>query len=195
MDSEQRRDSGVGEAIRSLRIKQKISLRELSVSSTLSVHAISKIEHGENSPTVASLHKLASALNVPITEFFRQETYPFAVFVKPQDCTLIKSKGIVIESLGSGLPDQKLEPFKMIVAPGSTNSSEPASHSGEEFVYCLSGRLEYFVGNQAFILEPGDKLLFKANQPHHWRNLENEPAEVLLVFETSHEKLYAHRIN
>ena len=195
MASEKIKEPRVGEVIRSLRAKQKLSLRGLSDLSSLSIYAISKIEHGENSPTVASLHKLASALNVPITDFFRQEINQFAVFVRSEDSTLITSSGITIESLGSGLPNQKLEPFKMIVSPNPENISEPVSHSGEEFVFCLSGRIEYFVGDEAFIMEPGDKLLFKANQPHSWRNLENKPAEVLLVLETDRGKPLPHKIH
>ena len=108
---------------------------------------------------------------------------------------MLKSDGIMIESLGSGLPNQQLEPFKMIVSPDSGNMSEPVSHSGEEFVYCLSGRIEYVVGDETFVLEPGDKLLFKANRPHCWRNLGKELAEVMLVIETDKGKPLPHKIH
>jgi transcriptional regulator with XRE-family HTH domain len=175
----------VGQIIKSLRSKKGLSLRDLSNRSGLSFNAISNIERGENSPTVASLHKIACALEVHITDLFQQDIQKLTVFVRPEDSTLLRSKGVIIEGLGSGLPYQQLEPFKMIVAPNSGNTMEPISHSGEEFVYCLSGRLEYIVYDETFILEPGDKLLFKATQPHCWRNLENEPAEVMLVLETA----------
>ena len=185
----------VGEKIKTLRARRGFSLRELSDQCGLSFNAISKIERGENSPTVASLHKIASALEVHITDLFRQEIQQFAVFVKSEDSTLLKSDGIMIESLGSGLPNQQLEPFKMIVSPDSGNMSEPVSHSGEEFVYCLSGRIEYVVGDETFVLEPGDKLLFKASRPHCWRNLGKELAEVMLVIETDKGKPLPHKIH
>jgi transcriptional regulator with XRE-family HTH domain len=185
----------VGEKIKTLRARRGFSLRELSDQCGLSFNAISKIERGENSPTVASLHKIASALEVHITDLFLQEIQQFAVFVKSEDSTLLKSDGIIIESLGSGLPNQQLEPFKMIVSPDSGNMSEPVSHSGEEFVYCLSGRIEYVVGDETFVLEPGDKLLFKANRPHCWRNLGKEFAEVMLVIETDKGKPLPHKIH
>ena len=185
----------VGEKIKILRARRGFSLRELSDQCGLSFNAISKIERGENSPTVASLHKIASALEVHITDLFRQEIQQFAVFVKSEDSTLLKSDGIMIESLGSGLPNQQLEPFKMIVSPDSGNMSGPVSHSGEEFVYCLSGRIEYVVGDETFVLEPGDKLLFKANRPHCWRNLGKELAEVMLVIETDKGKPLPHKIH
>jgi transcriptional regulator with XRE-family HTH domain len=185
----------VGKTIRLLRENRKLSLRDLSTMSGLSINAISKIERGENSPTVASLHKLASALEVQITELFRQEIHQFAVFVKSEDSTTLKSNGFTIETLGTGLSNQQLEPFKMIVAPYTGNIAEPVSHAGEEFIYCLSGKLEYFIGTEIFILEPGDRLLFKASQPHCWRNLGDEPAEVILVLETDRRKPLPHKIH
>ena len=189
------KEPNVGQAIRILRNQQGLSLRDLSERCGLSINAISKIERGENSPTVSSLHHLASALGLQITDFFRQEIHEFAVFIKSEESTILRSDGIIIESLGSGLPNQQLEPFKMIVAPKSGTISEPVSHSGEEFIYCLTGKLEYFVGEETFILEPGDRLLFKANQAHSWRNLGEEPAEVILVLETDRSKPLPHKIH
>ena len=185
----------VGRMIRLLRDQERLSLRELSEKSGLSVTAISKIERGENSPTVASLHQLASALEVHITDFFRQDINLVSVFVKEDEVTLLRSKGIVIEGLGSGLPHQQLEPFKLVIQPNSGNSSTPVSHSGEEFVYCLSGQLEYTVGGECFTLGPGDRLLFKATQPHNWRNPGPEPAEIILVLETDPGQPLPHKIH
>ena len=189
------KEPNVGKVIRSLRDKQRLSLRELAELSGLSVNAISKIERGENSPTVSSLHQLASALQVHITDLFRQETNQYAVFVKAEESTILRSNGVIIESLGSGLPNQQLEPFMMIVAPNSVNVSEPISHSGEEFIHCLSGTLEYFIGDESFILEPGDRLLFKATQPHSWRNSGTVPAEVILVLETDRDQPLPHKLH
>ncbi|MBN2499171.1 MAG: helix-turn-helix transcriptional regulator [Anaerolineales bacterium] len=189
------KEPNVGQTIRTLRNQQGFSLRDLSKRCGLSINAISKIERGENSPTVSSLHQLASALGLHIADFFRQQTNQYAVFVKASESTILRSDGITIESLGSGLPNQQLEPFKMIVAPHSGNVSEPVAHSGEEFIYCLAGRLEYFIGEEVFVLEPGDKLLFKATQPHSWCNLTNEPAEVILVFETNRNQPLPHKIH
>ena len=189
------KEPNVGQTIRSLRDKQSLSLRDLSDLSGLSVNAISKIERGKNSPTVASLHQLASALRVQITDLFQQETHQVSVFVKAKEATLLRSEGLVIESLGSGLPNQQLETFKMIIAPNAANDSEPVSHSGEEFIYCLTGKLEYLVGDESFILEAGDRLLFKASQPHSWRNLGPEPAEIILVLETDRDQPLPHKLH
>jgi transcriptional regulator with XRE-family HTH domain len=189
------KEPNVGKVIRALRNEKGLSLRDLSDLCDLSANAICKIELGKASPTVASLHQIASALDINITDFFRQEIFQYAVFIKAMDSTILKSNGITIESLGSGLPSQKLEPFKMIIALNSGNTSEPVSHSGEEFIYCLKGKVEYFVGEETFTLEPGDRLLFKATQQHCWRNIGKEPAEVILVLETDRQQPLPHKLH
>ena len=187
------KEPNVGQVIRSLRDKKGLSLRDLARLSGLSVNAISKIERGVNSPTVASLHQLSSALEVHIAELFRQNINETHVYVKANEVTTLESDGLKIESLGGGLPNQQLDPFKMIIPPKGGTISEPVSHSGEEFIYCLKGKLEYFVGESKFILEPGDRLLFKATQPHSWRNIGSEPAEVIIVLETDREQPLPHK--
>jgi transcriptional regulator with XRE-family HTH domain len=194
MDKVKMNEPNIGEVIRSFRIQQELSLRELSQRSDLSINAISKIENGMSSPTVSSLHKLARALRVQITDFFTYDIQPYSVFVKATESTMLQSNGITIKGLGKGLPNQRLEPYIMIVSPESDQPSEDVSHTGEEFIYCLSGRIKYFVGEKEYILEKGDKLLFKANQPHSWCNIGVLSAEVIMVLETDQNEPYPHKL-
>lgn len=185
-------ESHVGRVILKLRKQRDLSLRALAERCELSITAISKIERGENSPTVASLHQLARALEVPITDFFQQDLQQHIVYVKASQAAVMQTKGFSIESLGAGLPQQKLEPLKLSLLPGEEYQSELVSHSGEEFVYCLKGMLEYIIGDQIFTLEPGDRLLFKAIQPHCWRVLGSEEAEILLVMQADENQPNPH---
>jgi transcriptional regulator with XRE-family HTH domain len=184
----------VGQAIRTLRERQKFSLRQLSQHCGLSINAISKIERGETSPTVASLHKLASALGVHITDIFTQRPEQAIVFTPHANTTRIRGQGMLIEGLGNGLPNQKLEAFRMLIEPGASTTSDPSSHSGDEFVHCLEGELEYIIGHESFTLKAGDSLVFKASQPHSWRNNGTIPVKVLLVFETDQVQPVPHRL-
>jgi transcriptional regulator with XRE-family HTH domain len=181
----------VGSRIRIIRLEQKLSLRALSERCGLSANAISLIERGENSPTVSSLHLLATALGVPITDFFQEVSDVNAIHVKRAQGLRFQNDVTIIESLGIGLPNQQLEPFRMTVAPGGDNLNDPISHHGEEFVHCLQGEIEYHVANQQFNLSTGDSLLFDAIQPHCLKNLNQTPSELILVFQTSQGDLSA----
>ena len=112
-------EPNVGYQIRKLRLQRGFSLRGLADQSGISANAISLIERGENSPTVSSLHQLALALNVPITEFFRNEAEAMAVYVVKDQGIRFRSYGLELENLGSGIPNQQLEPFRLIIDPGA----------------------------------------------------------------------------
>jgi quercetin dioxygenase-like cupin family protein len=95
--------------------------------------------------------------------------------------------GLALESLGIGLPNQQLEPFQLTVEPQSGTTNDPIMHSGQEFVYCLEGKIEYYVEEQMYLLTPGDSLLLEATRPHSWQNSTQQPASVLLIFQATSE--------
>ena len=90
----------VGQRIRAIREQRGLSLRALAELCGLSTNAISLIERGENSPTVSSLHLLATALEVPITDFFESEQEQSAVLVRPGHRLISHADGIRLESSG-----------------------------------------------------------------------------------------------
>ena len=100
-----------------------------------------------------------------------------------------------MESLGIGLFNQQLEPFRMTIEPGVGNVNDPISHSGEEFIHCMEGKIEYSVGDRIFHLEQGDSLLFDATQQHAYRNRSQTPTIILLVFQTSQDSLRVQRLH
>lgn len=174
----------VGQQIRAIREKQALSLRALAERCGLSVNAVSLIERGENSPTVSSLHLLATALDVPITDFFQEQYEQPIVFVEPAQRLRSEVKGILMESLGTGLHNQQLEPFLITVAPGAGTLDEPVTHPGEEFVHCLSGEINYCVQDEVYHMAEGSSLLFNATQPHCFHNAADIPATLIIVFQS-----------
>ncbi len=188
-------EPNVGLRIRSYRERQGLSLRAVADRCGLSINAISQIERGENSPTVTTLHRLAKALNLSITDFFNEEAAQTVVFVKRDQGLSTNGNRVFMESLGIGLRNQQIEPFRMIIQPGCGNLDDPVSHSGEEFVHCLEGEFDYLVGNSVFHLEQGDSLLFEADQPHAYHNLTSEPAAILLILLGAHDRQQVRRLH
>ena len=177
----------VGARIKKLRMEKGLALRSLAKQCDLSANAISLIERGENSPTVSSLHKLSLALDVPITDFFVSKDALSAVYVKKGQGMKYENSGLALVSLGIGLQNQQLEPFLLNLEPGSGMTDDTIIHSGQEFVYCLTGEIEYYVEDQAYRLTPGDSLLLEATRPHSWRNSTQKPAAILLIFQATSE--------
>jgi transcriptional regulator with XRE-family HTH domain len=178
----------VGSRLRSLRQQRGLSMQVLAERSGLSVNAIGRVERGESSPTVSSLHRCARALGVPITALFETQPERATVVVRHAHRSRAQGNGVLVESLGAGLEAQSLGPFLMTVMPGA-GGEKPISHGGEEFAFCVEGDLEYQVGDTWYRLELGDSLLFRASQPHAFRNTSLEKAVVLLVLQASEEAI------
>jgi len=183
------RQPDVGGRLLKIRQERGFSLRALAREGGLSVNAISRIERGETSPTVSSLQRLAQALDVQVTEFFRASPERATILVREHERLRTRGDGVIIESLGTGLHAQRLGPFLMTLMPGACGAEEPISHGGEEFVFCLEGEVDYLVQGEVQRLKAGDSLLFHASQEHLCKNTSLEKTRLLLVIQAPEEEI------
>jgi transcriptional regulator with XRE-family HTH domain len=177
----------LGSKLRTLRKERDLTQRELASQAGISANAISLIERDEISPSVATLQRLATSLNVKMSYFFDEDGQTDVMHIRASERPFIESKGVTIESIGQRLRGQELEPFFISLAPNSESGRRHVIHSGHEFVYCVRGSVEYEIDGQIYLLNEGDFLLFEAQLPHHWRNPTREKAELLLILQTPNE--------
>lgn len=175
----------VGLRIKELRNAQHLTLRMLSEQCDLSANAISQIERGESSATIASLGKIASALQVSITDLFHKKHHQNIFHLKNGQGLGKNGENFTIQSLGFGLQNNKIEPFHIVLYPNTGLTEELMSHPGQEFVYCLSGEIIFIVNEQEFILQKGDSLLFDSALFHEYRNTTEQNAELLLITQSN----------
>jgi transcriptional regulator with XRE-family HTH domain len=174
----------IGPKLRALRKRRGLSLRALAELCGLSVNTISLVERGKTSPSVATLHRLATALGVSLPFFFEEEEQRDVVFVKADRRARTRSDSVIMENLGSGLRDQAMEPLLVILQPGAGSGDDPIVHLGHEFVFCLEGEIEYEIRDDRYVLDAGDSLIFEAHLPHRWRNTGDSSSTVLLILQT-----------
>ena len=65
--------------------------------------------------------------------------------------------------------------------PPMTSGEGGMIHNGEEFALVLEGRLQFVVNGDAYVLEKGDSLVFKASLPHTWKNVHDGQTIVMWV--------------
>jgi transcriptional regulator with XRE-family HTH domain len=161
----------VGGRLRQLRLERGKSLRALARASGLSTNALSMIERSKTSPSISTLYKIADALEVPITAFFRLEpTRQTIVFRKSSERKRVKIPQGIWEGLGGESFSGRLEPFLITIESGGGSGPYGMLHSGNEFVLCLEGLLEYELEGEQYLLEAGDSLIFAAQMRHRWMN-------------------------
>ena len=179
----------LGSKLRLLREERGLSQRDLARMASVSANAISLIERDENSPSVSTLQSLAESLSVKMGYFFEEESPGKILLIKASQLPAISSQGASIQGLGKRLRGQELEPFYITLEPGSGSGERQVVHSGHEFVYCVTGQVEYFIDGQNYWLDSGDFLIFEASLPHLWRNRGMEIARLLLILQTPGESI------
>jgi transcriptional regulator with XRE-family HTH domain len=172
----------VGGRLRQLRQERGKSMRALARASGLSTNALSMIERGRTSPSVSTLYKIAEALEVPITAFFRSEPPRQEIVMRK----VANRQRIIFphgawEGLGGEFFIGHLEPFMLTLEKGACSGPFGMQHTGHEFVMCLSGQVEYMIEDQRYLLEPGDSLIYAAQLRHSWCNSGDVDATAIFV--------------
>ena len=173
----------VGIRLRAMRTARGLTMRTLAKMSGLSLNTLSLIERGRTSPSVNTLQRLATQLQEPVGAFF--EIMPeshHVLYQKSGQRPRVSLKQGVLENLGEGMPRLGAEPLILIMDGNAESGKTPCVHTGREFVYCLEGQILFFIKDLAYLLTPGDSLLFDAYIPHRWKNLDSFPSSALFVF-------------
>lgn len=180
-------NQSIGIRIKALRTEKQYTLKTLSDMTGLSVGFLSQAERGLSSIAVDSLAKVAACLDVPLSAFFVNQVQDAAadpvVHGFSAHRTIVSPQ--IIESV---LSHDKMEfnflPRHFLLMPFSDPENmkpEMYTHSGEEFIYVLTGIVSVWLEDKRYTLYPGDSIQVHSNQPHNWANNTNKVAELLSV--------------
>jgi transcriptional regulator with XRE-family HTH domain len=183
---EGRLEAAIGRAVRGLRQRHDLTVAALAARAGLSVGMLSKIENGRTSPSLATIQRLAEALAVPVTAFLRSyEEQRDAVFVPAGQGLAIERRGTraghQYQLLGHGIGKRiAVEPY-LITLTEKSDVFPVFQHAGQEFIHILAGEVVYRHGAKAWLMRPGDSLLFDADAPHGPEELRRLPIRFLSV--------------
>ena len=174
----------IGLKLKSTRLKRDLTIQQLAAASKVSANMISRIERGLTTPSVEILMKLANTFGLSMGYFIEEAEKGGAVVVtrhgEGRPIFFFEDKHQIV-SLTQGLRDPGFSVFIDRIERGCASGAGGMVQSGEEFAYLLSGRLEFIIEGEAYQLQAGDAIAFKASQPHRWRNLHDGQTLVLWV--------------
>ncbi|MBE9075775.1 helix-turn-helix domain-containing protein [Romeria aff. gracilis LEGE 07310] len=162
----------LGHTLRELRQKHGLTLAEVADQSGVSRGMLSKIENAQTATSLSTLAKIAAALGVSMAALFRNYDMPTggAQLVKQGEGMEVVRRGTKcghtyhLLAYGQG-PTKLFEPF-LITLDDASEVFPTFEHPGVEFIYMLTGKLEYRHGQQTYLLEPGDALTLRGEIPH-----------------------------
>jgi transcriptional regulator with XRE-family HTH domain len=172
--------AGLGVRLRHARLVAGLTLLQLAQSAGCSESLISKIEHGSATPSLAMLHRLATALGTNISALMSEDRPANGPILRKGERPVIAAGGIELERLVLPTRGGLLQANIHIVSPGSASDGF-IEHAGEEVGYVLEGTLELTLGGERYTLAEGDVFTFPSNIPHGYRNSGTGVARILWV--------------
>ncbi len=170
----------IGERLRRHRLAAGKTLAEVAAAAGVSTGFLSQAERNLTGVSISSLANIARALDVPLRLLFDQPAQTDADTRQGRrQPYAIEGRRQTYERLSSSFPGSVINAVKLTMPPGY--QSETVSHDGDEFVYVLSGRVRYAVGDRAYVLGPGDSLHFPGRDTHDISVVGDEPVEVISV--------------
>lgn len=170
----------IGSRLRYLRLRCKVSQRELAKRAGIPNSTISLIESNQTNPSVGALKRILDGIPIGLSEFFALEPErTIKTFYQSDDLVEIGKGKISYRQIGDNLFGRNLQILKERYSPGADTGKVPLTHDGEEGGIVLTGRLEVTVGDERKILGPGDAYYFESWRPHRFRCVGPVACEVI----------------
>ena len=163
-----------GARLRTLREGMDLSLRDLAERSGVSAPMLSQVERGETSPTLAVAERIASGLELSLSQLLRLDEGDGVSVVRRDERRRGGGRGHRYEVLTPPLPGLRAEVSLHSLAPGASTAGpdDPPMHEpgSRETAIVETGLVRLVCGGSAHDLEDGDAVTFDADLPHHFEN-------------------------
>ncbi|MGQ3002174.1 MAG: helix-turn-helix domain-containing protein [Hydrogenophaga sp.] len=181
-------NTAIGRRVHELRTSRKESLETLASRSGVSRSMISLIERGEASPTAVVLDRLASALGISMAALFGSASERGA-----SDDPLLRraaqtewkdpQSGYTRRLLTSPTGRSPLQLAEVRFPAGARVAYESGRHDGSlhQQVWVLKGRIDVAQGERRHVLQKGDCLAVRLDQPLVFSNPTEREAHYLVA--------------
>jgi len=175
----------LGKTIQRLRMADKMSLGDLSISSGVAKSMISQIEKNEANPSLATLSRLSQALGTSVQAMVASDSDGSALVQKASihDTPILKSEDNLCELriIGSVETVQWVQWYDFRAKPGGILESSAHPEGSVENLTILSGEVMVQVADENWTAKAGETLRYRADRPHSIRNIGDTPVHATMV--------------
>jgi transcriptional regulator with XRE-family HTH domain len=174
----------LGRTVQRLRKSYSLSLSELSLQSGVAKSIISQIERNETNPTLATIWRLAQALDISIDRVLQTaEDEPFVEKSTRGDTPILVSDDgkCRLAIIGWIKTVEWLQWYDFTAEPGGALESDPHQRGSIESLSLIEGELEVEVAGVRETAKAGETLRYRCDRPHVIRNVAAKPAHATMV--------------
>jgi transcriptional regulator with XRE-family HTH domain len=168
MDQSDELSERLARNLRQLRLTRGLTQQQMAKLSGLPRATWANLESSGANPTLAVLHRVALALQVPLEELISAQRAEAKLYTKgslPER----KRGDVAVRSL---LPDKiaGMQIERMELPGGARLIGVPHTPGTREYLTCEAGEIELVTAGQTFRLAPGDVVVFRGDQRHSYFN-------------------------
>jgi transcriptional regulator with XRE-family HTH domain len=177
----------IGDRIKFLRQRKQMGLVELGRHTGLSASFLSQLETGRVVPTLRNLARIAMVFSKDMSYFFEPERPELFRIQRANDRlrlpqTGVSEPGYYFESLGQVPAEQAVMSYVAeFLPPEEARPPKSHRHSGNEFLYMLSGSLKLEHDQQTDVVSEGDAVFFNAEAVHSYERAGEEQCSALIL--------------
>ena len=160
--------TNLAENVRQLRETRGQSQQQLATLAKLPRPTWASLESGSANPTLSVLLKVAAALQVSLEELIGPPRSTGTHY--PAESIRIRRRGQahIRNLLPESIPGMEIE--RLELPAGGVMVGIPHTHGTREYLTCERGRIRLVASGEAWILNPGDVVVFRGDQRHSYRN-------------------------
>ena len=169
--------AAVGSRVRALREAMGYSLRDLAERTGVSAPMLSQVERGETSPTLSLASRIASGLDLSLSQLLRlDEARPVTIVRRGTGVAGgARSRGHRYEVLTPPIPGQRAEVSLARPRPGRADGgrrrpADARARRARDGRRCSRGGLGCTATAPRTTSRPGDSVTFDSDLPHHFEN-------------------------
>jgi transcriptional regulator with XRE-family HTH domain len=177
----------ISNRIKDKRREKNITVQELASRANVSKGLISQIENSRTIPSLIVLIDIIKALEIDLNTFFKDidtgKNFPLIIrrqseyhHFEKEHAEGFHYQRIFTQSIKNSTVD-------IVLLELEPDASRPQVETeAYEYKYILNGIIEYQVGDDTYILNQGDSMLFDGRIPHTPKNKGTEKASILVVY-------------
>lgn len=171
----------IGKRIKSLRLKNGLTLDELASRSELTKGFLSQLERNLSSPSITTLEDITEVLGISLEDFFKEDKDEQVIF-NDDDYFVDEREKSTITWLVPNAQKNEMEPILLTLEHnGESNVIDP--HEGEEFGYVLQGKVELvdLDTKKRIVCKKDETFYLKGEHPHKLVNSSKQVAEIIWI--------------
>jgi len=174
----------IAERIREVRENSGLTPQEVAETLQVPLSVYNQYETAEADIPISVLYEMARIFHVDLTDLLTGSSpklHSYCLVKQGEGIEIERYRGYKFQSLAYNFVNKKVEPLLVFIEPEENKQMSLVTHTGQEFNYCLEGKIKVILGGQEIELNPGDSLYFDPTIPHGQMAVNCQTAKFLTV--------------